>query len=355
MNAPLFRLALGLFLAGVSALGAAEAVRFDPRAPAKAAAPDFKQVVRSKRAPADLLKPPSDPYTVGAGDKLEVEILGQPGSKQVLLAGPDGRIYYDLLSSTDVLGLTLAEVRDLLEQRLRDFYREPQVAVSVVSARSKRVWVLGRVNKPGNYPLLRPTTIIDAISQAGGLFTSRFSGTTEELADLEHSFVMRGGRVLPVNFHRLLREGDMSQNIYVRPDDFLYLPSALSQEIYVLGAVRAPRAVGFTQDLSLVAAITTAFGPLPGADLRHVCIVRGSLTDPRIAVVDFHEITQGRATNIRLEPRDIVYVPIRRWNTLLAVADLIVNTFVRTVAANEGNRAGAANAQPVGVNINIGR
>lgn len=344
-----------LFAAGLLSAAAVEPVRFDPRAPKPAARGlDFKRITRTKSAPADLLKPPSEPFTLGPGDKLEVEILGQLGSKQTLLVGPDGRIYYDLLPSTDVLGLSVEEVRATLQTRLREFYREPQVSVNVALAKSKRVWVLGRVNKPGNFPLLRPTTVIDAISQAGGLFTSRFSGTTEELADLDHSFVIRAGRVLPLNFHRLLREGDMSHNIYLKPNDFIYLPSSLSQEIYVLGAVRAPRAIGFTQDMSLIAAISTAFGPLPTADVRQVCIVRGSLAEPRIAVVDFFEISQGRAPNVRLEPRDIVFVPNRRLGPLATIADLIVNTFVRTVSANEGNRAGAPNAQPVGVNINIG-
>ena len=64
--------------------------------------------------------------------------------------------------------------------------------------------------------------------------------TLQDLADLRHSFVMRQGQSLPVDFYRLLREGDTSQNIYLQPDDFVYVPSALSQQVYVLGAVRFP-------------------------------------------------------------------------------------------------------------------
>jgi protein involved in polysaccharide export with SLBB domain len=64
-------------------------------------------------------------------------------------------------------------------------------------------------------------TVLEAISKAGGLFTSRFSGTTEELADLHHSMLIRNGKPLAVDFNRLLREGDMSQNIYLRPNDYI--------------------------------------------------------------------------------------------------------------------------------------
>jgi len=67
---------------------------------------------------------------------------------------------------------------------------------------------------------------------------------------------MRGGELLPVDFYRLLKEGDTSQNIYLRPDDFVFVPSALSQEVYVLGAVRFPRSLPYSERMTLVSAIS---------------------------------------------------------------------------------------------------
>ena len=69
--------------------------------------------------------------------------------------------------------------------------------------RSTRIWVLGRLNTPGIYPMEGPTTVVEAIAHAGGLFTAQFTGTTEELADLQHSFLLRHGRFLPVNLRRM--------------------------------------------------------------------------------------------------------------------------------------------------------
>jgi protein involved in polysaccharide export with SLBB domain len=213
--------------------------------------------------------------------------------------------------------------------------------------------VLGRVAKPGIYPIPAPMTLLETISLAGGTMTSSGSGTTEDLADLRNSFVLRNGERLPVNFQRLLQQGDMTQNIYVEPDDFIFIPSSASRDIYVLGAVRQPKAVP-RQHNDLVAAIAEAGGPIKDAYLTHVGIVRGSLDNPRIAVVDYREIVRGRNPNILLEPHDIVYVPYSPYRYITKYLDLIALTFVRAVAINEGARAVNPNALPAGVSISVG-
>ena len=334
-----------VFLLLSGALRAASPHEFDPRP--KTPAPGFTTAAHGSRISSAMLTPSNEAYRVGPGDKLDIEIMGGEATRRTSLVAPDGRLYYDLAPGIDVSFLTLDEIRHQLEKELAAYYREPQISVTVSEVRSKRVWVLGRLNKPGIYPLTHPTTIIDAISQAGGLFTSRFSGTTEELADLEHSFIIRGRTMIPVSFSGLLRDGDMSQNIYLEPNDLIYLPSSLTKEINILGAVKQPRAVGFNQEMSLSAAIGAGLGPAPEADLRHVAIVRGSLAKPQIAVVDFIAIEQGKAPNVRLEPRDIIYVPTSRWQSLGQIAELVTNTFVRTVATNEGSRAAIPSAAPV--------
>src|SRR5688500_15103834 len=130
------------------------------------------------------------------------------------------------------------------------------------------------------------------------------SGTSEDLADLPNSFVVRNGERLPVSFDKLLREGDMRHNIYLHPDDFIYLPSSVSRDIYVLGAVRTPKAVP-RQHNTIIGAIAEAGGPIKNAHLSQVAIVRGSLDNPKIAVLNYNEIIAGKAPNVLLEPRDI--------------------------------------------------
>jgi protein involved in polysaccharide export with SLBB domain len=232
---------------------------------------------------------------------------------------------------------------------------------------SKQVWLLGRLSRPGIYPVTGPITLLESIALAGGTARSLSEVTTEELADLRHSFVVRQGNFLPVDFHRLLRDGDMTQNIYLQPDDFVYVPSSLSQEVYVLGAVRIPRALPFSDRLTLVSAIAHTSGPQrydwlqrddPGpftkdAHLSHIAIVRGSLATPQIAIVDYSDIIRGRAPDVRLEPGDIIYVPNSPYTQLKRYVNIILNSFVVTIAANEGSRAGGGTGT-LGVSAPIG-
>lgn len=327
--------------------------RLPPLAPAGLEGePGFVLTPRPELPPGSLL-PPDEPYRLGIGDLVEIEISETPGTRATTFIMTDGRLYYDLAGGVRADGLTIAELSARLEEALRRDYHEPHVNVTLLEVRSRRFWILGRVFNPGLYPLREPTTLVEAISMAGGLFTSRFSGTTEELADLSHSLVIRGGEVLPVDFEALLRRGDMSQNIYLRPDDYVFLPSSLSQNVYVLGSVRQPKAVGFRDRLSVVGALAHAKGPLPEAWLKGVVVLRGSLRQPRAASVDVAAILAGRARDVNLEPGDVVWVPdspLDRWDKYFWS---ILNTAARTIAVNEGTRAAAGSAAP-SVTIPVG-
>jgi polysaccharide export outer membrane protein len=300
----------------------------------------------------ELLRPPTDPFTLGPGDHLEIEVLGDPQNRATVTLGPDGKVYFFLLPGVDLWGLTLAQAKERLEQELTKYQTGARIGLTLRGIESKRVWLLGRLNTAGVYPLGAPMSLLESISLAGGTFTT--AGAPDELADLQRSFVIREGQLLPVDFQRLLRGGDMSQNIYLKPDDFVYLPSALSQDIYVLGAVRSPLTIPHSGQATIVSAVASAGGTIKHAYLSHVAIVRGSLAEPKIAIVDYKDIIQGKAPDIRLEPRDIVYVPFTPYRTLVKYGELIVHTFVRAVAINEGSRAVSRNPIPVGVNIGVG-
>ena len=207
----------------------------------------------------------------------------------------------------------------------------------------------------------------ECLALAGGSARASLQLATEELADLRHSFVMRKGQLVPVDFYRLIRQGDMSQNIYLEPDDFVYVPSSLSQQIYILGAVRYPRAVPYSEGMTLIGAISGATGPLkvewlsttyaglaPDANMGHVAIVRGSLAQPQLSIVDANAIIKGRQADVPLEPGDIVFVPNVPYAILKRYFNTIVTTFISTVAANAGTRAGGGTTG-VGVAVPVGR
>jgi len=326
--------------------------RFDPRTPAASAVTNFTSVAATNIVRTELLNPPDEPFTLGPGDRLELEIFGDPNSRSTVTVGPDGKIYFYLLPGIDVWGLTLNQTKAVLERELGNLVNAPQVGIILRGIESKRVWLLGRLQNAGVYPISAPMTLLETVALAGGTATA--PGTGDDFADLRRSFVVRQGQLLPVDFEQLLRQGDMSQNIYVRPDDFVYFPSALARQVYVLGAVQVPQAVNYSDQITVVSAMATAGGALKGGYLSHVAIVRGSLTEPQIAIVNYKDIIQGKATDARLEAGDILYVPWSPYRYLAKYANLIVETFVRAVAINEGARAASRTAVPVGVSINVG-
>jgi protein involved in polysaccharide export with SLBB domain len=308
------------------------------------------------------LQPPEQPFTLGPGDRVEIQMTGEAASKEVTVVGPDGKLYFDLLPGMDVWGLTLAQTQTSIETQYMQFVRErPRVSVILREVASRHVWVLGRVQAPGVYPMSGPMTLLEAIASAGGTMSltsyrdQEAAGLGEELADLKRSFVVRQGKCLPVDFAKLLKEGDLSQNIYLEPDDFIYFPSSRARDVYVLGAVTEPRLVPYHDGLTVAGAIAGGYGTLKGAYLSHVAVVRGSLAQPHLTVVDFKRIVRGEASDISLQAGDIVYVPLSPYRYLDHYLEVILDTFVSSAAINAGSRLIATPQQgSAGVFIPVG-
>jgi protein involved in polysaccharide export with SLBB domain len=335
---------------------AIDAATFDPE-PATAAAPID---------PA-LLNPPPTPVTLGPGDQLDLELLDDPASRTTATVGPDGKIYFYLVPGVDVWGLTLDQARQKLEQGMEQYFRERRpVSVSLRNSQSQRLWILGRVNRPGVYPVAGTVSLLEALALADGpasssptaALSSALGGVdigqaVDDSANLRRAFVLRDGQRLPVDLDRLLNQGDLSQNIRLRGGDFIFLPSSAGNDISVLGAVATARNVPYRRDMTVVTAIAGAGGTVTDAFVRQVAIVRGSLNQPRVAIVDYQGIVTGQVPDVRLEPQDIVYVPHQPYRTLKRYVNLILDTFVRATGVNEGARAIDPNIQPPGISVPV--
>ncbi len=339
---------------------------YSPPIARPAAVPAFAQVQAAPPEPLDpaLLRPAETAFLLGPGDQLDIEIMGDLSTRASVTVGPDGKIYYYMLPGLDVWGRTLVEARALLGDQLKKYIREkPVVALTLRVVASQRVWVLGRVNSPGIYTLAGPTTLLDAVAQAGGLSSASITPTlataagdtsgSSEAADLSRSFIIRKGRVLPVDFRQLLREGALAQNIYLEADDFIFLPSARTPQVHILGAVVQPHSERMNGALTVVQAIALSGGTDREAFLSNVAILRGPLAHPEIAIVAVDEILRGRAPDVRLEAGDIVFVPYAPQRVLTRYVNLILDTFARTVGVNAGARAVSGSATPVTIGVNI--
>jgi polysaccharide biosynthesis/export protein len=324
-------------------------------------------IVVSRKLDPAWLKPSPDLFTLGPGDRLEIEVLGDPASRAITIVAPDGKLYFNFLEGIDVWGATIAQAKASLENQLANYVREKaQVSIILRGVESKRIWVLGRVQAPGVYAMAAPMTLLEAISMAGGTLSlsnyrdQEAAGISQELADLRHSFVIRQGKVLPVDFERLLNRGDLSQNIYLQPDDFVYLPAARAKVVYVLGAVTQPRAIVYSEGLTAAAAVASAYGTLKGAAMHDIAVIRGSLTEPQVTIVDYKNVIRGEAHDMALQPHDIVYVPFSRFRYIQHYIEIAINTFASAAAINAGEAAvtktptaGAGVFIPVGSGIQV--
>jgi protein involved in polysaccharide export with SLBB domain len=323
-------------------------VHFDAHAPLK-----FESLKLPEGPDASLLDEPHDAYRLGPGDKLELELMEVPDTRQISIVMPDGDLYYQTAHVT-AAGLTITELKAALEKELQTDYRDPQLSLILREMGSQRVEVMGRVNNPGIIPLDAPMTVVEAVSRAGGLMIQRSGINSEELADLGHSFLIRNGRMMPINFVKLLRDGDASQNIYLQNGDFIYFPSSNSGRVYVLGAVNLARSVDYSEELTLVTAVSYAQGLSPRSYPNRVVIIRNTLNEPEVATVNLKAMLNGKEPDVRLQAGDIVWVPNSPFEKVDSIVRGIFNSFARTEAANEGDRAVIRSPAPVVPSIGLG-
>jgi len=109
-------------------------------------------------------------YRLGPEDEIAIRVVGQPDyTLEKAAVSPFGLVYHPLIGDLDVAGLTIDQVRDLLTTRFSDYIIRPAVSVSLLTANSAKIGVLGDVNKPGIVIMSRPMTVLDALSAVGGV------------------------------------------------------------------------------------------------------------------------------------------------------------------------------------------
>ncbi|MFL6277580.1 MAG: polysaccharide biosynthesis/export family protein [Blastocatellia bacterium] len=109
-------------------------------------------------------------YQIGPADALAVHVVGQPEyTLEKVVVSPVGRLYHPLVGDVEVVGLTIAGATEKLRLALAEYIRDPRVNVSLLEANSAKVGVLGDVTHPGIIVMMRPMTVLEAISQAGGV------------------------------------------------------------------------------------------------------------------------------------------------------------------------------------------
>jgi polysaccharide biosynthesis/export protein len=170
------------------------------------------------RSGSDQNPAPSD-YVIGESDVLNVNVWKEPQISQSVVVRPDGKISLPLIGEVQVSGLTPVQTQLLLANKLQSYLTNPQVTVTVTDIRSKVVFITGEVAKPGSYPLLTRTTVLQLITNAGGL---------GQFANKKGIFVLRtvDGKQqrFPFNYKEVIKGEKAEQNILLRPGDTVVVP-----------------------------------------------------------------------------------------------------------------------------------
>lgn len=252
----------------------------------------------------------SSDASLGPGDRLAVRVIGEPeASVKDVGVWYDGRVSLPLVGTVMAAGRSPAALQRLVTRRLERFIHVPQVTVVVLKVLSRRVSVLGAVSKPGSYNVRSGATLLTALAQAGGIRVERVGTTPQSTADLARAVVMRRGRVIMRDFRRLVVAPKAGDDLILRGDEIVYVPSIRHQVVYVLGEVRKPSRFIVAGRATVLQIVTRAQGFTNDADISDVRLVRGGLSQRRVFRVDVDAIVRGKAPDVPVRPGDIVYVP----------------------------------------------
>ena len=243
-------------------------------------------------------------YVIGAADVLFISVLGNKDLDTVSSVTPGGKISFPLVGDVQAAGLTAEELADQLTRALSEKIKSPVVSVSLREINSYRVYVLGGVVRPGVLSSKSQITLLQALALAGGVTPG---------ADLTLGYVARGNRRLDADFRKLVMQGDLSQNIILKPEDVVVVPTSPKNAVFVMGEVRNPGTIPLEPEggYTILQVLARAGGFSQFAKPSRTVIIREEGGGKQIIPVDVQKIIdnpQG-AKDVVLKPGDVVFVP----------------------------------------------
>ena len=161
----------------------------------------------------------AEDYRVGAGDVIEVSVWKEPENSGIVVIRPDGKISLPLLNDLVVVGKTPMEIQQIVEEKLTPFINAPNVTVIVRDIRSKKVYIIGEVNHAGSFQITQPTTVLQMLTEAGGL---------RPFAKSKSIYVLRNQdgkeKRFSFNYQDALKGKNIEQNILLQPGDTVVVP-----------------------------------------------------------------------------------------------------------------------------------
>ncbi len=159
-------------------------------------------------------------YRIGPGDVLKVVVWKHDDLGAQVAVRPDGAISLPLVGDVHATGRSATEIAGDVQQRLHRFYQDdPPVTVQVQEVKSYKIYVVGEVNKPGEFAPSQEVTVLMSLSLAGGF--TRFADADRIVIVRRDS---RGERRIPFDYSAVVQHGDLRQNIALELGDTVIVP-----------------------------------------------------------------------------------------------------------------------------------
>ena len=249
----------------------------------------------------DATSPSASDAPIGPRDVIEVKVFQDPNLYTKMTVTDDGRITMPLLGKVDVSGLTPTELETRIKTLLEAKYiNKADVSVTVLEAGSKPISVIGAVTRPGRIGITGNITLIQAITQAGGL-ANGYGRTLYVLRTASNGLTEQ----IAIDIDDLMVNGNPDLNLPLRANDVINVPIDSSINIYVLGEVMRPGSVQFrrSQTPTLLQALAAAGGPTDRAS-KKVILKRVVAGAEKTFRYDFKKIIDGRQDDIVLQDGD---------------------------------------------------
>lgn len=159
-------------------------------------------------------------YTVQPGDVLEVNVWKEEGLLQDVLVRPDGGITFPLVGDLKAQGMSLVAIEAAITERLGKYIADPVVTVSAKQLLGNKIYVIGQVNKPGEYPVNRYVDVMQALSMAGGMTA---------FASVNDIIILRRDQqgkqhAIEFSYGDVADGDDLEQNILLQAGDVVVVP-----------------------------------------------------------------------------------------------------------------------------------
>lgn len=248
---------------------------------------------------------PSTDAPLGARDVVDIKVLQDSNLNTKTTIGDDGKLTMPLLGKVDVSGMTATQAEQHIKSLLESKYMtKADVVLQVLEYGNKPISVIGAVVHPGTIGASGNITLLQAITQAGGL-ASGYGKSLYVLRTASNGLTER----IDIDIEDLMVNGNPDLNLPLAPNDVINVPVDTPLTIYVLGEVMHPGTVQFrrSQTPTLLQALAGAGGPTDRAGKR-VVIKRMVNGKEQTIPVNYKSILNGGRSDVTLMDNDTVYI-----------------------------------------------